>query len=295
MLNRPGLRYMALAAFWFSLMSLLVKLAGQRLPAQQVVLARSVVMLVITWVALRRSGLPVLGERRGLLVLRGLLGFGALTCFYYALIHLPLADATVIQYTNPVFAALLAIPFLRERVGWRELLSVAVSLTGVLLIARPAFLFGSEELRLPAFALGVALMGAVFSGSAYVTVRKLGQTEHPLTIIFYFSAISVLASLPASALSAVMPTPMEWLLLLAVGVTTQYGQIYLTRGLALEQAGRATAVGYLQIVFAATWGAVFLLELPDRWVLGGAALVVGGTLLLAGTRGGAGKRLDATV
>jgi drug/metabolite transporter (DMT)-like permease len=295
MLNRPGLRYMALAAFWFSLMSLLVKLAGHRLPAQQVVLARSVVMLVITWVALRRSGLPVLGERRGLLVLRGLLGFGALTCFYYALIHLPLADATVIQYTNPVFAALLAIPFLRERVGWRELLSVAVSLTGVLLIARPAFLFGSEELRLPAFALGVALMGAVFSGSAYVTVRKLGQTEHPLTIIFYFSAISVLASLPASALSAVMPTPMEWLLLLAVGVTTQYGQIYLTRGLALEQAGRATAVGYLQIVFAATWGAVFLLELPDRWVLGGAALVVGGTLLLAGTRGGAGKRLDATV
>jgi drug/metabolite transporter (DMT)-like permease len=295
MLNRPGLRYMALAAFWFSLMSLLVKLAGQRLPAQQVVLARSVVMLLITWVALRRSGLPVLGERRGLLVLRGLLGFGALTCFYYALIHLPLADATVIQYTNPVFAALLAIPFLRERVGWRELLSVAVSLTGVLLIARPAFLFGTDELRLPAFALGVALMGAVFSGSAYVTVRKLGQTEHALTIIFYFSAISVLASLPASALSAVMPTPMEWLLLLAVGVTTQYGQIYLTRGLALERAGRATAVGYLQIVFAATWGAVFLLELPDRWVLGGAALVVVGTLLLAGGRGGAGKRLDATV
>jgi drug/metabolite transporter (DMT)-like permease len=276
-----GLRYMAAAAFFFSLMSLLVKVAGQRLPTQQVVLARSVVMLALTWIALRRAGVPALGDRRGLLLLRGLLGFGALTCFYYGIIHLPLADATVIQYTNPVFAGLLAIPLLGERPGWREVASVLVSLAGVLLIAQPSLVFGAGAARLPAFAVAVALGGALFSGSAYVVVRKLGATEHHLTIILYFSVISVIGSLPPTMLAAVMPTPVEWLVLLGIGVTTQFGQVFLTRGLALERAGRATAVGYLQIVFAGLWGLVFFREVPGPWALAGAALVVGGTLALA--------------
>jgi drug/metabolite transporter (DMT)-like permease len=124
----PGIRYMAAAALFFSVMSLLVKSAGQRLPVQEVVLARSSVGAALSWHSLRRRGVPLWGQRRGLLLVRGLLGYAGLSCFFYALVHLPLAEATVIQYTNPVFTALLAVVFLSEHIRPRDLLLVGVSL-----------------------------------------------------------------------------------------------------------------------------------------------------------------------
>jgi drug/metabolite transporter (DMT)-like permease len=274
-----GLRYMVTGAFFFSVMSLLVKLAGQRLPSQEIVLARSLVMAVLAYAMLRRRGIAVLGVRRRLLVLRGLLGFGALSCFYYALIHLPLADATVLQYTNPAFAAVFAVVLLAERMRGREVASVALSLAGVLLVARPMFLFGSGS-ALDAVAVGVGLLGAVLSGAAYVVVRMLG-TEHYMVVIFYFAVISVGLSLPATALHAVVPTPLEALLLVGVGLSTHAGQVFMTRGLHLERAGRATAAALIQIVFAAVWGALVFATMPAGLAMVGAGLVIGGVLLLA--------------
>ncbi|MDQ3605479.1 MAG: DMT family transporter [Gemmatimonadota bacterium] len=280
-----GLTYMALAAFWFSVMSLLVKLAGQRLHTQQIVLARAVVSLALSYVLLRRAGLGLWGSRPALLLLRGALGFVALSCFYYALVHLPLADATVLQYTNPIFTALLAAWLLRERIGVREAALVLFGMAGVLLIARPSFLFGERLVQLDPLVVAVALAGALFSAGAYVTVRRLGATEHPLVIVFYFPLVTIPASLPFAAARWVWPTPLEWLVLLGVGIATQIGQIYLTKGLQLEPAGRATAVGYLQIVFAAVWGLLFFAERPDAWSLAGALLIIGSTLALARKRG----------
>ena len=274
---------MAAGAFFFSLMSLLVKVAGQRLPSQEIVLARAAIMLVLTYAALRRAGVPLWGTERRLLVVRGLVGFVGLSGFYYAVVHVPLADATVIQYMNPIFAALIAVPVLGERVRLREAASVLVSLVGVVLVMRPTFLLGSVGAApLDPVAVGIGLVGALGSGSAYVFVRKLGATEHPLVIIFYFALVSTLAALPLGLFGALWPTPLEWLVLLGVGVTTQLGQVSITRGLMLERAGRATGVGYLQIVFAALWGALFFAEYPDAGTVLGALLIVGSTLALAG-------------
>jgi drug/metabolite transporter (DMT)-like permease len=273
-----GLRYMVAGAFCFSLMSLLVKLAGQNLPSQQIVLARSAIMAVLAWTALRRMRVRVLGRRRHLLVLRGVLGFAALSCFYYALVQLPLADATVLQYTNPAFAAVIAIFALGERMRQREVFSVALSLLGVLLVARPAFIFGAGP-ALDPHAVAIGLLGALLSAAAYVVVRMLGS-EHYMVVIFYFAAISVLGSAPAAALQWLTPTPLEIFVLLGVGITTHAGQIFMTRGLHLERAGRATAAGLVQIVFAATWGLLVFGEAPGLAGVAGAALVMGGVLLL---------------
>ncbi|HWV58095.1 MAG TPA: DMT family transporter, partial [Longimicrobiales bacterium] len=137
-----GLRYMAASALAFSIMSLLVKVAGQRLPSQEVVLARAIVSVAASWFVLRRRGTHVWGKAPKLLLLRGLLGFAALSCFYFSVTRLPLADATVIQFTNPVFAMLLAAHALDERIGRGEVLCVAASMLGVFLVARPPALFG---------------------------------------------------------------------------------------------------------------------------------------------------------
>jgi drug/metabolite transporter (DMT)-like permease len=285
------------AAFFFSLMSLFVKLTGAHLPTMEIVFFRSVITLTLSALMLWREGISPWGHARRLLFLRGVLGFAALSCFYYGVIHLPLAESTVVHYMNPVFTALLAAFFLSERIGGREIVLTILSLTGVVVMTRPAFLFGGWMEGLPPLAVSVALAGALFSGAAYTTVRKLSETDHPIVIVTWFSGVSVLASLPfvgipllagtllpggAGALfpPLVLPSASVWLLLLGVGITTQLGQLFLTYGLRAERAGRAMSVAYLQIVFAAVWGGLLFRDLPDLATLAGAALIVGSTAAL---------------
>jgi len=275
---------MVAAAFFFSLMSLLVRLAGaEGIPTMQVVFARSVVVLAITGLLLLRQGVSPLGHSRPLLLLRGIVGFISLTCFYFALIHLPLAEATVIQYTNPVWTALLAAVFLREAIGRRELALSMASLVGVVIIARPTIVFGTATEGLPALPVLAGLVGAVVSGLAYVIVRHVARTENPLVIVFWFALVSAIGSLPLLP-GFVPPSPATVWLLLGVGVTTFLGQIFVTLGLRAERAGKAMAVAYLQVVFAALWGALILAERPDRWTLVGAVVILGATWLLGRVR-----------
>lgn len=276
-----GLRHMAVASFFFSLMSLLVKAAGQTIPVAEIVLARALIAVGLTWLYLRSRGVSPWGERRKMLVVRGLLGFGALLCFFYSVVHLPLADATVLQYTNPVFAALIAAMLLGERLRPFEGACVVGSLAGVLLVARPTFLFGSGAKELDPLAVGAALLGALLSAAAYVAVRSLTKTEEPLVIVFYFGVVSLIGSLPLAALNPVLPKGADWLVLLGVGVATQLGQVYLTKGLREEPTGRALTVGYLQIVFAGLWGLSFFGEAPGALSLAGFSLIVLSTAALA--------------
>lgn len=277
----PGIRDMMLGAFFFSIMSLLVKAAGQTLHTNLIVLVRAFVTLAISWAVLRRMRVSPWGNDRRLLVVRGFTGFVALLAFYWSVVHLPLAEATVIQYTNPVFTALIAAVWLRERIGAVEVGLVAVSLGGVLLVARPASLFGEAAGGLPPVAVAIALTGALLSGVAYTMVRRLRATEKPMVVVFYFALVSSVGAVPLAIPVLQWPTPTEWLLLLGVGVSTQLGQTFMTRGLHQETAGRATAAGYVQVVFAAAWGAVFFGDLPDAATGVGAALIVGSTLALA--------------
>jgi drug/metabolite transporter (DMT)-like permease len=279
-----GLRDMALAAFFFSLMSLLVKVAGQRLPSAELVMGRSVVSLALSWVMLRRARVAPWGRRKGLLALRGLTGFGGLLCFFYAIPRLPLADVTTIQFINPAFTALFAALLLRESLTRTVVLSVGVSLTGVALISQPGFLFGELANPLDLTAVSVALLGAVFAALAYTTVRKLRETEHALVVVFYFPLVSIPVCLPILVPVAVWPTPLEWLMLLGIGVLTQIAQVFLTNGLHKEPAGRATSISYLQIVFAAGWGFLFFGEIPDPLTVLGVVCVVSSIMTVAGSR-----------
>lgn len=277
---RPvGLLWMAGGALGFSLMSLLVKIAGERIPTMEVVWVRAVVTLVLSLALVRHARVSALGTDRRRLVARGLLGFGALSAFYWSVVHLPLAEATVLQYTNPLFAALLAVLVLRERMRLPDILALLLGFAGVVLVARPTGAGG-----IPPLALAIALTAAVLSASAYVMVRRLRGTEHPDVIVLWFAAVSVVGATPFALGNWVWPTPAEWLVLLGVGVTTQVGQVCITRGLHLETAGRATAIGYTQVLFATLWGLLFLGEVPGALVLVGGALVLVGSVLLAVTR-----------
>lgn len=280
----PGLRFMVASAAAFSVMTVLVRIAGEGLPVMEVVLGRCAVTLMLSVWMIRRRGVPKWGHDRGVLVLRGVLGFIALSCFYFAITRLPLAEVTLIHYSNPVFTALGAAVFLAESLRLVELLLAATSLSGVVLVARPAFLFGGETAALDPLAVGVALVGALFSAGAYVAVRRASRTNDHMVIVFYFALVSTLCALPMAIPVWEWPTATEWLVLVGIGIATQAGQVFLTRGLELERAGRAMSVSYLQIVFAAIWGAMLFGEIPGPWSVAGGLVIVGSTFVLARTR-----------
>ncbi|NNF57947.1 MAG: DMT family transporter [Rhodothermaceae bacterium] len=279
-----GLVYIAGSALFFSLMSLCVKLVGARVPTMEVVFVRSVLMTAATWGLLRREGRSALGVDRPLLFARGAIGVAALSLFYFALSRMPLGDATAIFYMTPIWTALIAVVVLKERTARLVFAGMAVSLVGVALIGKPTFLFGGAAGALAPLAVAAVFTASVLSGSVYVLVRKLRVTDAPLVIIFWLSAVGIVGAAPFALGGWVLPTPVEWLYLLGVGVTTLIAQIFLTKGLHLEQAGRAMSIGYLQVVFAFVWGALVFGTLPDWWSLMGAVAIVGSVLLIARQR-----------
>jgi len=274
-----GLRFAVVGALSFSVMSACAKLAGDRIPSQEIVFFRAIIVTSLTYWALRTRKLNPWGPDRGLLLLRGLLGYAALSCFLWAVIRLPLADATVIHFTNPVFTALLAAVFIGEVLrGWEVVLALT-ALGGVALVARPGFLFG-EVSGLDPLAVSAALAGAILSAGAYVAAKRLTRNHDPLVIVFSFAFLSLVGSIPATISDFVLPDLGGWLALLGVGLGAQGGQVYVTKALQVEKAGRVMAVGYLQIVFATGWGLLLFQEVPDAWTGVGAAVIIGSTFLM---------------
>ena len=282
--------WMISSALSFSLMGVCVKALGGRIPVTEVVLARSVVSLLLSMVMLRQAGLNPWGQRRWLLVLRGVIGTAALLCVFAALARLPLAPATVLQYLQPTFTALLAWLLLRERVGPRVLLAALLGWLAVVLLSSPAelcglfgpvanLLLGQRSAPLPLAGVVLALAGALLSACAYVSVRALGRSEHPLVIVFYFPLVGLVLTLPAVLSDPVLPTGAESLALLGVGLFTQLGQIGITKGLLGLPAARATAMSYGQVPLAALWGWWFFQEPLDPDTALAAVLVLAATLL----------------
>ena len=272
---------MVVAAFFFSLMSLFVKLAGRSLPISEIVLFRSLIMVVVSAVIVKRAGIKPCGNRKRLLLFRGAVGFCALFGFFYAVTKLPLADVTVIHFTNPIYTALLATLFLSEKMRKNEIAGLLLSVVGVVLVVRPSFLFGRHAGDLDLVAVSVALTVSVLSAFAYVTIRKLRETEHFMVIVLYFAMVSAVAAIPLSVGQFVWPSPREWVLVLCVGVFTQIAQMSLTKGLLLERAGRAMSISYIQVVFAAIWGVLFFGDYLSLAGLAGAVLIFVGCLLVA--------------
>jgi drug/metabolite transporter (DMT)-like permease len=273
---------MAAGAFAFSVMSAAVKLLGESLPLFEIVVLRGIVVTVLAGTAVYRSGHSFRPQQPGRVLQRAVFGFASLVCYFYSVIHLPLADATVIFFTHPVLTALGAAVALGEHMGWREGRLILVSLLGVVLVARPSFVFGAEA-ALDPFAVGTGIAGAVLAAGSWVTIRSIKQ-DPPLLIVFYFSLFTLVFAAPVMLLEMGVPSLADLALVVLAGVGTHLAQLWITWGLRLERAGRATAVGYIQIVFAAGLGWAVFSEVPDAWTWVGAAIIMLSTLRLVRLR-----------
>lgn len=274
-----GIRYILLSAVGFALMSSLVKLVSNYgIPVFEIVAARSLVSLFISYADVKRKGISIWGNNKKLLIVRGAMGSFALICVYYAITTLPLAEATILQYTHPVFTALLAFLLLGEKVQRSTIICIALCILGLFIIISPEVYFDGPK-HLPMFSVVIALLGAAGSSVAYVIVKHLSHSEDSSVIIFYFPLMALPLSLYLLGDGYVVPTLDVLLLLILVGIFTQMGQIGLTKAMQIQDASVASAYSYIQVVFSAMIGWLVFSEVPLIWTWIGGALIVSGALV----------------
>ena len=277
--ERFGLQLMVVSAAMFALMAALAKKLLPTTPIQAIVLSRGVLMTTVFVALARRRGVAILGTRPGVLIFRGLLGYAALSCYFWSVRHLPLGDAVLLQYSHPVFVAAAAPFVLGERTGRWHWPLVASALAGVALIVGPS--------GTPRGAAFVGLAGSLMSGVAYLAVRNLSRTEHPLTILVWFPLASIPLSLLATirAGSAAIPKDLtEVAGHLLVFATALVGQTTLTAGLARAGAARATAVTMTGPVFGLLFGWLMFGTIPAAASIAGTVLVIVSIVQLARDR-----------
>lgn len=274
-----SVRFILFSALGFSLMSAFVKLVySYGIPVFEIIAGRAIVSLVISYVDVKRKGIPVWGKRKGLLFARGFIGTLALLCVYYAVSTLPLALATILQYINPVFIAVIAFIFLRERLSRATILCIILSLTGLIVIVSPNLSF-SAATDVPLISIGIALLGALGSSIAYTIVKRLSNVEDSSVIIFYFPLIALPVSAVLMLHSFVLPDLKTLFFMILVGIFTQMGQVGITKAMQTESASKASAYSYIQVIFAMLLGWAMFNNIPTLWTLAGGVLIIGGAII----------------
>lgn len=279
-LNRPllalGVRLGAIAAL--ATMGMLIKLAHERgIGFMEVLFWRQFfsIPLVAAWAAMT-GGLAMLATRRHKLhAKRAIYGMIGMVFNFGAVILLPLAEATTFGFTAPIWAVLLSVLLLGEKVGKYRWTAVLLGFAGVLVIAQP----GSGDF--PIYGAAVALAGAFMVALISIQVADLGKTESSATIVFWFAVMS--SSVLALALPFVAQPhdAGEWLLLGAIGFTGTLGQMLLTLALRLGAVASVIVMDYSMLFWATIYGWLIWDRLPPASTWLGAPLVVGAGLVIA--------------
>ena len=276
-LKTRGIGCIRSAAFFFSLMALFVRMSGD-LPVMQKALIRNVITAFVAfWIMVRqgehtRFKSSVSGDWLGL-SMRTVFGTLGLICNFWAVDHMPLADANMLNKMAPFFAILMSIFIVHEHPKKIDLLCVAGAFFGSVFVLKPTAGIASY----PAV---VALAGGFFAGAAYAYIRQMGMHGVPgSVIIFFFSFFSSLLCLPFVVLDYAPMTGTQWCFLLLTGLTAAAAQISVTAAYAYAPAKEISVFDYSQVLFAALFGIFFFSEIPDFWSLVGYAAIIGMAIL----------------
>lgn len=269
--SQQGLALVAFCCVWFAAMNLFIKGLGGRVSSSQICFLRSVLAIPLILGIMRGKSLPVASRGWPVLIMRGCTGAFAMLTFFWSIGHIPLAPAVLLNYTAPLFTAVIAFAFMGERLTTAAWVWIALAFAGVVAVLKPSFA-GSPWPYL------VALSAGFFSGLSYATVKKLTREEAPWRIILYFNFTTTLITLPLLITRWTWPSPRDWALLAGVSASATVGQIWMTEGFERSPISKGTSVMLLNVMLTALGGWWFFGEAPSRGTLFGMAAIAAGIL-----------------
>lgn len=259
-----GILYIILAAFFFALMAMFVRLSGD-LPAVQKSFFRNLISLVFAGIILAKEKVWFSGKKENIkyLLLRATAGTIGILCNFYAVDHLVLSDASMLNKMSPFFAIIFSYFILKEKVTVPQAIFVAGAFVGSLLIIKPTTAIFSSPAAL------VGLLGGLGAGIAYTYVRVLGKKgEKGPFVVFVFSAFSCLVTLPYLLFHYHPMSGSQLLFLALAGLSAAGGQFSITAAYFHAPAKEISVYDYSQILFSAILGFVVFHQLPDvySWI-----------------------------
>ena len=268
-----GIVLMFLSSMCYALTFVTIKHLGETYSVYQLVLFRTALGTAVMLPWALRAGVAGLRTRRWKIYgLRAVAVYTGNLCWFYALAHITLADATTLSFMAPLFTILILAVWLREKLDATRLAALALGIAGAVVIVRPGF----AEIHIATIGM---LYTALAYGAATAWTRGLTITENPNAVVFYMFAINV----PVSAVPGILhwTTPdwagLPWIV--AFGLLSLYSQIFMTRSLALAEAAIVMPTFYLQLPLVALLGFAMFDQVPEIWLIPGAALIVGGSYL----------------
>lgn len=271
-----GIIYILLSSFFFAWMNVFVRLAGD-IPSMQKSFFRNFVAAIFAFILLKKNHVPLRWQKGNLrfLILRSVCGTLGILCNYYAIDHLVLSDASMLNKMSPFFAIVFSYFFLKEKCTSVQVFGVIGAFVGSLFIIKPTF---SNLALVPSL---VGFIGGMSAGAAYTAVRHLGlKGEKGPFIVFFFSLFSCLVTLPY-LLFSYHPMSMAQLgVLLMAGAAAAGGQFSITAAYRLAAPKEISVYDYSQIIFSALLGFFLFDQLPDGYSVLGYVIITAIAVLM---------------
>jgi drug/metabolite transporter (DMT)-like permease len=266
---------MTVSAVFFGCMAICIRLASHQLHAFEIAFFRNVFGALFAAPLLLRHGWGLLRtDKLGFYAVRCVIGIGSMLAGFWAIVHLPLAQAISLSYSTPLFVTIGAVVFLGEVVRVRRWTAVLAGFVGVLVIVRPgAASFTAASL--------VPLMAAALSATTAISIKYLSRTERADAIVLLTTLLWVPLSLPTAILVWQWPEPRSWLWVALAGALGTGGHLFWTRALKLGEVSMLTPITYFQLPVVALAGYTLFGEALDRYTVLGAGIIIASNVYIA--------------
>ena len=261
---------MLLSTIFFGLMAVVIRLASDAgTSTVEIAFFRNLFGLLALLPFLHRGGRDVFRTQQlPRYLVRCAIGVASMLCGFWAIGHLPMAQAISLSYSAPLFVTILAVIWLGEIVRRRRWTAVVLGFVGVMVIVRP----GTEGFTAGSL---VALLAAVLSSVVAIQIKQLSRVDAPDTIVFYTYVFWVPMSLVPALFAWRWPDGITWLWLAAIGVLGTGGQLFWTRALKLGEVSALTPISFMQLPLVSVLAWLLFDELISRWTVLGALIIFG--------------------
>lgn len=252
----------------FALMNALIKFLIH-FPTFELVFFRSLSTFVFTFFLMKSKGLVLRSNKPFLLVLRGIVGVTSMSLFFMGAHYIPIGSAVTVRYIAPLFAGVLAVVFLNEKIFPLQWFFYLVAFFGVVFIK-------GFDTSVSLYGVFLVIGAAFFSAIVYIIISKIGHADHPLRVVLFFMGIATLVGGIGSINEFITPDPLELFLLLFLGVFGFFGQYYMTKAFQHGEASKVAPIKYVEVIFTLSFGVFWFGEIYTLTSLLGITMVIGG-------------------